>query len=123
LFGQVQILTSKVLVLKSLQLKFSFDSHPDVQELGSETLEHKFWVALAEAGLLLGPGTWIQQSCMRFENDSLFAIAGDMFAADSSLKSSGNIGHFRISFSYGNVRISCSCEWKRLKAIHIRTKR
>ena len=44
--------------LNTLQLKFSFDNHPTVREVGSEHLEEKFWIALAEAGLLLVPGNF-----------------------------------------------------------------
>lgn len=42
----------------ALQLKFSFDNHPTIREVGSKHLEEKFWIALAEAGLLLVPGNF-----------------------------------------------------------------
>lgn len=65
-------------------LKLHFDSHPKVGELGHKTLEMKLWVELAEAGLLVGPGS--------------------MFSANPSGASPSDPGHFRISFSYAEFK-------------------
>ncbi|KDR83779.1 hypothetical protein GALMADRAFT_110657 [Galerina marginata CBS 339.88] len=58
-------------------LRLHLDNHPKVQEVGQEDLEMKLWIALAEGGLLIGPG--------------------NMFAADKT--KSAYPGHFRVSFS------------------------
>ncbi|KAJ3501035.1 hypothetical protein NLJ89_g9522 [Agrocybe chaxingu] len=60
-------------------LRFDFEGHPKVEELGPETLEKKLWIAMAEGGLLIG--------------------AGSIFAANPTDKTDGTVGHFRISFS------------------------
>jgi len=60
-------------------LKLHFDNHPEVKGLGPEALERKLWIALAEAGLLVGPGY--------------------LFSANPSKAGGNSIGHFRISFS------------------------
>ncbi|KAF8974320.1 pyridoxal phosphate-dependent transferase [Flammula alnicola] len=66
-------------------LQLNFDSHPKIKELGQEALEMKLWIALAEGGLLVGPGT--------------------MFSASQSEASDGFPGHFRFSFSNAELRI------------------
>jgi len=88
-------------------MKFSFDNHPAVRELGSSTLEEKLWVALAEAGVVVAPGNLIQSA--EFKNQTSLTFVGHIFAANSSVLSSGNTGNFRISFSYAEVRMFCSC--------------
>ncbi|KAJ6599100.1 pyridoxal phosphate-dependent transferase [Mycena vulgaris] len=61
-------------------IKIHFDQHPSFATLGSESLEMKLWIELAEAGLLVGPG-------------AMFCPTGDYVSEKS--------GHFRISFSNG----------------------
>ena len=56
------ILFYSIRMLNALQLKFSFDNHPAVHEFGSETLEEKLWIALAEANLLVATGIYIRFS-------------------------------------------------------------
>ncbi|KAJ6613492.1 PLP-dependent transferase [Mycena sp. CBHHK59/15] len=58
-----------------LWIKIHFDQHPSFSTLGTEDLEMKLWIALAEGGLLVGPGKL------------------DVFSHRS--------GHYRISFSNG----------------------
>lgn len=82
-----------------MQLKLHFDSHPKVRELGYETLEMKLWVALAEAGLLVGPGL----SKVNIFCCPTYSCAGNMFSANPSGTSASNPGHFRISFSTAKV--------------------
>ncbi|RDB22762.1 Aromatic amino acid aminotransferase C56E4.03 [Hypsizygus marmoreus] len=61
-------------------LKFHFENHPSYNVLDPQSLEMKFWIALAEAGVLFGPGS--------------------MFAADKTANERrDDVGHFRISFS------------------------
>ncbi|KIK06739.1 hypothetical protein K443DRAFT_88812 [Laccaria amethystina LaAM-08-1] len=60
-------------------LKINFDNHPALSSVGSEELENKLWVALAEAGVLLGPG--------------------NMFSATPVSGNEEGFGHFRVSFS------------------------
>ena len=43
-----------VLIMSKLQ--FHFDSHPNVSEVEEKSLEQRLWIALAEAGVLFGPG-------------------------------------------------------------------
>lgn len=62
-----------------------FENHPRINDFDEETLEHKLWVALAEAGLLIGPGAF-------FAADPL----------DEKVKASG---HFRLSFSNSEVSL------------------
>jgi aromatic amino acid aminotransferase I len=67
-------------------IQFHFDSHPSVTEVEEKSLEQRLWIALADAGVLFGPG--------------------DFFAADPS-QGKGDYGHFRISFSnaeYSDLR-------------------
>lgn len=60
-------------------LQFHFDRHPNATEVEEKSLEQRLWIALAEAGVLIGPG--------------------EMFAADPSQGEVDGSGHFRISFS------------------------
>ena len=46
------------LVLNTSKLQFHFDSHPDVTEVEEKSLEQRLWIALAEAGVLFGPGVF-----------------------------------------------------------------
>ncbi|KAF9009104.1 hypothetical protein BDQ17DRAFT_1349532, partial [Cyathus striatus] len=62
-----------------LWLKLHFDNHPLFKSHGHKSLETKLWVALAEAGVLFGPGS--------------------LFAAMPSSDGAEGPGHFRISFS------------------------
>ena len=39
-----------------VQLKVMFDGHPNFDEEEPQSLEKRLWIALAEGGLLLGPG-------------------------------------------------------------------
>lgn len=68
-------------------MKLHLDQHPSFTPGEEDTLEMKLWVKLAENGVLFGPG-W------------MFATKGE--------DSDGNTdsGHFRISFSNAEVRIS-----------------
>ncbi|KAF8195928.1 pyridoxal phosphate-dependent transferase [Mycena galopus ATCC 62051] len=59
-------------------LKVHFDQHPLIATVGAESLEMQLWIALAEAGVLFGPGY-------------MFSPTGDW--------SSETSGHYRISFS------------------------
>ena len=43
-------------VFNKSKLQFHFDSHPDVTEVEEKSLEQRLWIALAEAGVLFGPG-------------------------------------------------------------------
>ncbi|KAF8192568.1 pyridoxal phosphate-dependent transferase [Pholiota molesta] len=60
-------------------MSLHFDSHPKFKKFGQESLEMQFWTALADAGLLVGPGTMFS--------------ARQLEAPDSAP------GHLRISFS------------------------
>jgi aromatic amino acid aminotransferase I len=60
-------------------LQLNFEAHRDLKDLGQETLEMKLWTALADGGLLVGPGY--------------------IFSSNQSSESSSYPGHFRISFS------------------------
>ncbi|KAF9569073.1 PLP-dependent transferase [Agrocybe pediades] len=60
-------------------LQLHLEDHPQFKTLGQETLEMQLWVALAEGGVLFGPG--------------------NMFSADRSGDEASKPGHFRISFS------------------------
>lgn len=60
-----------------------FDSLPSFQPGDEETLEIKLWTNLAEAGLLVAPGWY--------------------FAANDDILDTGS-GHFRVSFSFADVR-------------------
>jgi len=63
-------------------LNLIFEHHPSFSTIGHKALEMRLWIALAEAGVLFGPGY--------------------MFAADSAADDEGethDTGHFRISFS------------------------
>jgi len=67
-------------------IQFHFDSHPNVTEVEEKSLERRLWIALADAGVLFGPG--------------------EIFAADLS-QGEVDYGHFRISFSnaeYSDLR-------------------
>jgi len=82
-------------------VRLHFDRHPKVTELGQESLEMKLWVALAEGGLLIGPG--------------------NMFAADRTGDKASTPGHFRISFSnseYDDLKKAVSIFAKVLKEFH-----
>ncbi|KAK7061696.1 Aminotran-1-2 domain-containing protein [Favolaschia claudopus] len=59
-------------------VKIHFDQHPSFGTMDTETLEMKLFIALAEVGVLFGPG-------------AMFSATGD-WSSDKS-------GHFRISFS------------------------
>lgn len=61
-----------------LWLKVHFENHPAFKEEGEETLEIKLWTKLAEAGLVISPGT---------------------FFAASEAQLTPASGHFRLSFS------------------------
>lgn len=37
-------------------MSLHFDGHPKFKKFGQESLELQFWTALADAGLLVGPG-------------------------------------------------------------------
>jgi len=68
-------------------LRLHLDSHPKAQEFGREDFEMKLWIALAEGGLVVGPG--------------------NLFAANKAGSKSSYPGHFRISFSnaeYANLK-------------------
>ena len=43
-------------VLNKSKLQFHFDSHPKASEVEEKSLEQRLWIALAEAGVLFGPG-------------------------------------------------------------------
>lgn len=60
-------------------LQMHFEHHPLFPSHGSKALETKLWIALAEAGLLFGPGS--------------------MFASEGKVQLGSDVGHFRISFS------------------------
>ncbi|KAF8076347.1 pyridoxal phosphate-dependent transferase [Lyophyllum atratum] len=60
-------------------LNLTFDHHPSFAAVGHEALEMKLWIALAEAGVLFGPGY--------------------MFATDPEASDRKHTGHFRISYS------------------------
>ncbi|TFK55669.1 PLP-dependent transferase [Heliocybe sulcata] len=63
-------------------LKVHFENHP-AYAAGDDSLEMKLWVAIAEAGLVIGPG-WF-------------------FAADDENSPDGpNDGHYRIAFSFSD---------------------
>ncbi|PPQ63863.1 hypothetical protein CVT24_009489 [Panaeolus cyanescens] len=62
-----------------LWIRMHFENHPRFKDENEETLEQKLWVALAEAGLLIGPGV--------------------MFSADPPNENVKASGHFRLSFS------------------------
>jgi hypothetical protein len=68
-------------------LKMHFDAHPAFVrgEEDGQTLEMKFWVKLAEAGVLFSPG-WF-------------------FAAGENGDEARGEGHFRIAFSSVSVRV------------------
>jgi aromatic amino acid aminotransferase I len=74
-------------ILILYQLKLHLDQHPSFVPGDEDTLETKLWTKLAENGVLFGPG-W-------------------MFAANAMVKGSDNndSGHFRISFSNGEVSV------------------
>jgi len=72
-------------------MKLHLDQHPSFTPGEEDTLEMKLWVKLAENGVLFGPG-W------------MFAIRG---TSDDS-GDNADPGHFRISFSNAEVRISKS---------------
>ncbi|KAF8913865.1 pyridoxal phosphate-dependent transferase [Gymnopilus junonius] len=77
-----------------------FDGHPQLRELGQETLEMKLWTALAEGGLLIGPGS--------------------MFSADKAIEMSSQ-GHFRLSFSnatYDDLKKAVDIFEKVLREFH-----
>lgn len=65
-----------------MQFKIELESHPAFAPEERDTLDNKLWVALAEAGLLVGPG-WI------------FGSHDDMEPPTE--------GHLRISFSNAEV--------------------
>ncbi|GLB33773.1 putative aminotransferase class I and II [Lyophyllum shimeji] len=58
---------------------FNFEHHPAFTAIGHEALEMKLWIALAEAGVLFGPGS--------------------IFTTDPKAAERGYTGHFHISFS------------------------
>ncbi|KAG6840896.1 hypothetical protein H0H93_004418, partial [Arthromyces matolae] len=60
-------------------IEIFFNTHPSFSSTGSEALEMKLWVALAEAGLLLSPGNW--------------------FAGEPGVSERADGAHFRMSFS------------------------
>ncbi|KAF8165378.1 pyridoxal phosphate-dependent transferase [Crassisporium funariophilum] len=60
-------------------LQLHFDQFPKVDDEDDKSLERKLWIALAEAGVLFGPG--------------------NMFSANASVGDPEGSGHFRISFS------------------------
>ncbi|KAJ6484992.1 pyridoxal phosphate-dependent transferase [Mycena vitilis] len=77
-------------------LKIHFDQHPAFNKLGAESLELKLWTELAEAGVLLGPGTLLVcPSLIAFLKP---CFLGAMFSPTQDW-SSERSGHFRISFS------------------------
>ncbi|THV08593.1 PLP-dependent transferase [Dendrothele bispora CBS 962.96] len=63
-------------------LEMHFEEHPSFAELGYKKLENKLWIALAEAGVLFGPG--------------------QMFSATPVTNETEGNGHFRISFSFND---------------------
>ncbi|TRM68096.1 pyridoxal phosphate-dependent transferase [Schizophyllum amplum] len=60
-------------------MQLHFDDHPELATLGTKELEMKLWTALAEAGVMFGPGA--------------------MFSSVNIAEDAGGPGHFRISFS------------------------
>ncbi|KAL1735979.1 pyridoxal phosphate-dependent transferase [Schizophyllum commune] len=60
-------------------IKLHFDEYPEVSTLGMKELEMKLWTALAEEGILFGPG--------------------NMFSSANLTDDYEGPGHFRISFS------------------------
>lgn len=82
-------------------LKINFDNHPALSTLGLEELENKLWVALAEAGVLFGPG--------------------NMFSATPVSEKEEGFGHFRVSFSNAkleDLKRAVSIIAQVLKAFH-----
>jgi aromatic amino acid aminotransferase I len=71
-------------------MKLHLDQHPSFTPGDEDTLEIKLWIKLAENGVLFGPG-W------------MFSAKGMTENPDST-----DSGHFRISFSNAEVRISKS---------------
>ena len=67
-------------------------------EVDEESLEQRLWIALAEAGVLFGPG--MSSICIKPCN--WIVCVGKVFAGDSSQKEVDD-GHFRISFSNAEV--------------------
>ncbi|TDL29994.1 PLP-dependent transferase [Rickenella mellea] len=78
-------------------LNINFEAHPSFKSTSSaqdppaQTLEEKFWLALAEAGLLVAAGL-------------LFSAERDADGSPSS-GSDANVGHLRMSFSFGEHEI------------------
>jgi aromatic amino acid aminotransferase I len=72
-----------------MQIKVHFENHPNFDARSSSippdenSLEYKLFVALAEANLLVGPGT--------------------MFAADNAVQERSQAGHLRVAFSSADV--------------------
>ena len=66
-------------------IKLHFNEHPEVSTLGMKELEMKLWTALAEEGILFGPG--------------------NMFSSANLTDDYEGPGHFRISFSNADVSV------------------
>ena len=78
-------------IFGSTQVKVNFENHPRYQLEDEDTLEMQLWEGIAKKGLLISPGSY-------------FMADANLSPADSFMA-----GHFRMSFSNGEV--SCHCHW------------
>ncbi|KAF8640115.1 hypothetical protein AX17_001351 [Amanita inopinata Kibby_2008] len=79
-------------------LRMHFEHHPLFPSSGSGELETNLWTALAEAGVLFGPGKFHTREFYE-KLDKARTNQGNMFVAQPEPETSSGFGHFRVSFS------------------------